>query len=126
MRVEQLLNLMLAMWTLWGFSVITDEFAAALGASMFILLVTGAIKIKPGKKKVEAKVVKERLVLTMKDKDGNESSVIIEPDGEIKTEGVISPEIMQAAKGLQEVSGQFTPEEMAAELNKQFKRKENE
>jgi len=114
------MGILVASW--FGYELVPN-LALSVAMSFMILDLAGVFNIKRSTKNVKAGVVRERLVLNMEDRDGEKSSVIIEPDGKIKTEGNVSADIIHAARELQKLGDELTPTEMAEELNKQFNKK---
>jgi len=62
----------------------------------------------------------------MRDEEGNESFVIIKPDGTVETEGDPDPDVVQAAEMLKDAIKTHGPEAIAEELGKQIEKIKSE
>jgi hypothetical protein len=63
-------------------------------------------------------------IITMIDDEGNASAIIIKDDGEIIIDGTPNPEVLEAAKQLQESIKLHGPEAIAEEIRRQINRGE--
>lgn len=73
-------------------------------------------KMAQGKEDAKKEVARVHIV----DENGNHSSVVISPNGDIEVEGKVSPEIIQAAQSLRDSIQMFGVDAVATELQRRI------